>query len=161
MESDFKGTFQKRVLSWLLECFPMEVCRDGRERCHRFLEESLELVQALGCTRAEALQLVEYVYGRPVGEPEQELGGVMVTVAALCFPHQLNMVIAGEKELARVFTRIEQIRAKQAAKPKLSPLPVAAPGGLTVLTVTPAGLKWLGLHEPWRVTLQHEFTAAF
>ena len=39
---------------------------------HRFLEEALELVQACGATASEAHQLVDYVYGRPVGEPAQE-----------------------------------------------------------------------------------------
>jgi hypothetical protein len=34
---------------------------------------------------------------------------------------------AGEVELARIWTKVEQIRAKQAAKPKHSPLPTAAP----------------------------------
>ena len=117
--------FQTRVLEWMMACFSMEVCRDGRERNHRFLEESLELVQSLGCTASEAHQLVDYVFGRPAGEPRQELGGVIVTAAALCFPHGLDMADAGERELARVWTKIDQIRAKQAAKPKHSPLPIA------------------------------------
>jgi len=120
-------TFQKRVLAWLMECFSMEVCRDGTERNHRFLEESLELVQSLGCTRSEAHQLVDYVFDRPTGEPMQELGGVQVTLAALCFPHDLDMHQAAETELARVWTKIEKIRAKQAAKPKHSPLPAHVP----------------------------------
>jgi hypothetical protein len=116
-------TFQRRVLDWMMACFSMEVCRDRQERNHRFLEESLELVQSLGCTSSEAHQLVDYVFGRDLGEPEQELGGVMVTLAALCFPNDLNMEAAAEKELARVWTKIDKIRAKQAAKPQHSPLP--------------------------------------
>lgn len=119
--------FQQRVLEWLMACFSMEVCRDGTERNHRFLEEALELVQSLGCTRSEAHQLVDYVFARPVGEPVQELGGVMVTLAALCFPHDLDMNEAAERELARVWTKIDKIRAKQAAKPKHSPLPEHLP----------------------------------
>lgn len=116
-------TFQKRVLNWLMECFSNEVCRDGVERNHRFLEESLELVQSLGCTRSEAHQLVDYVFGRPVGEPLQELGGTMVTLAALASCHDMDLNDAAEMELARVWTKIEKIRAKQLAKPKHSPLP--------------------------------------
>ena len=116
-------TFQRRVVAWLMECFPMEVCRDKAERNHRFLEESLELVQALGCTRAEAHELVDYVFNRPAGDPYQELGGVMVTTAALCWPNQLDMDGAAETELARIWTKIDLIRQKQAAKPKHSPLP--------------------------------------
>ena len=96
---------------------------DGTERNHRFLEEALELVQSLGCTQSEAHQLVGYVYGRPVGEPVQELGGVMVTLAALASCHDMDFEEAGETELARVWSKIDVIRAKQLAKPKHSPLP--------------------------------------
>lgn len=115
--------FQQRVQPWMLECFGAEIAADAMERNHRFLEESLELVQACGCTCSEAHQLVDYVFSRPVGEKHQEVGGVMVTLAALCLAQSLDMHAAGETELARVWTKVEQIRAKQAAKPKHSPLP--------------------------------------
>lgn len=116
-------TFQDRVHPWLMDCFGPEIAGDKIERNHRFLEEALELVQALGCTQSEAHQLVNYVYNRPVGHPPQEVGGVMVTLAALCLAQAMDMHEAGEVELARIWTRVEQIRAKQAAKPKHSPLP--------------------------------------
>ena len=116
-------TFQKQVKPWLIECFGLEIASDRTERNHRFLEEALELVQSLGCTQHEAHQLVDYVFNRPVGEPSQEAGGVMVTMAALCLANALDMHEAGDVELARVWTKVEQIRAKQAAKPKHSPLP--------------------------------------
>ena len=118
-------TFQTRVQPWLLACFGAEIAADRSERNHRFLEESLELVQSCGCTASEAHQLVDYVFGRPVGEPAQEAGGVMVTLAALCLASSLDMHEAGETELARIWTKVEAIRAKQAAKPKHSPLPAA------------------------------------
>lgn len=117
------GTFQLRVMKWMLACFGPEISADRVERNHRFLEEALELVQACGCSKDEAHALVDYVYGRPVGEPHQEVGGVMITLAALCLANGLNMREAGEDELARIWTKIEQIRAKQASKPKHSPLP--------------------------------------
>lgn len=117
-------SLQNRVRPWLLQCFGQTIAADKTERNHRFLEESLELVQACGCTKDEAHQLVEYVYGRPVGEPSQEVGGVMVTLAALCLANALDMHEAGETELARIWTKVAQIRAKQAAKPKHSPLPM-------------------------------------
>ncbi len=118
-----KQSFQSRVASWMLACFGAEISGDKAERNHRFLEEALELVQACGCTESEAQQLVRYVYGRPVGEPRQESGGVSVTHAALCLAQGIDMSEAGEIELARIWTKVEQIRAKQAAKPKHSPLP--------------------------------------
>jgi hypothetical protein len=118
-----KDEFQQRVQPWMMACFGPEISADTVERNHRFLEEALELVQACGCTQSEAHQLVDYVYGRPVGEKHQEVGGVMVTLAALCLAQGLNMHEAGEIELARIWTKVGKIRAKQAAKPKHSPLP--------------------------------------
>lgn len=117
--------FQQRVQPWMMECFGPVIAADRVERNHRFLEESLELVQSLGCTQSEAHQLVDYVFGRPVGEPAQEVGGVMVTLAALCLANGLDMHDAGEVELARISVpeTVAKIRAKQAAKPKHSPLP--------------------------------------
>lgn len=116
-------SFQDRVAPWMQACFGPEISADIQERNHRFLEEALELVQAKGCTATEAHQLVDYVFGRDVGEPHQEVGGVMVTLAALCLAASLDMDEAAEDELARIWTKVEAIRAKQAAKPKHSPLP--------------------------------------
>lgn len=120
------ATFQERVRPWLLACFGEMIAGDREERNHRFLEEAMELVQATGCTASEAHQLVNYVFARPVGEPPQEVGGVMVTLAALCLANGLDMHAAAEAELARIWTKVEAIRAKQAAKPKHSPLPATA-----------------------------------
>jgi hypothetical protein len=119
----YLNRFQERVDEWLLACFGEEISRNKTERNHRFLEEALELVQTLGCTASEAHQLVDYTYNRPVGETGQEVGGVMVTLAALCLANGLDMQELGEDELIRVWKKVEQIRAKQAAKPKHSPLP--------------------------------------
>jgi NTP pyrophosphatase (non-canonical NTP hydrolase) len=110
----------------MMECFGPMIAGDKEERSHRFIEEALELIQACGTSKSEALQLVDYVFNRPVGETSQEVGGVMVTLAALCLAHKLDMHQAAETELARIWTKVEQIRAKQAAKPKHSPLPEQA-----------------------------------
>jgi NTP pyrophosphatase (non-canonical NTP hydrolase) len=119
-------TFQERVQEWIIYCFDKKIAEDKIERNHRFLEESLELVQACGCTQEEAHCLVDYVYGRSTGEADQEIGGVMVTLAALCSAHKHDMYLAAEDELARIWNPalIDQIRQKQAGKPKNSPLPL-------------------------------------
>lgn len=119
-------SYQQRVDDWMQACFGPAISADRTERNHRFLEESLELTQALGCTREEAHQLVDYVFGRPVGEPAQEVGGVMVTLAALCNAARIDVLVAGDNELTRCWQKIEKIRAKQAAKPKFGPLPGVA-----------------------------------
>ena len=117
--------FQERVQPWMDACFGAEISADRVERNHRFLQEALELVQACGGARDECLQLVDYVFNRPTGEPSQEVGGVMVTLAALCLANSLDMHEAAEAELARVWTKIDAIRAKQAAKPRGSVLPIS------------------------------------
>lgn len=120
-------TFQVRVAPWMQACFGEAISRDVVERGDRFLEEALELLQANGYDRSRIATLVDYVWGRPVGEPSQEVGGVMVTLAAYCLATGLDMHAAGETELARIWTKVEQIRAKQASKAGLhTPLPVPA-----------------------------------
>ena len=71
-------SFQHRVWQWVVACFPKSAHLNVRER-NRFIEEALELAQANACTKEEAHQLVEYVFGRPPGEVRHEVGGVMVT----------------------------------------------------------------------------------
>ena len=117
------NSFQQRVFEWLSACFPSQVCRDRNERAHRFLEEALELAQAGGCSQHDAHQLLEYVYSRPAGSVDAEVGGVMVTLAGLCAASGLDMVEAADRELVRNWTRIDAIRRKQAFKPTGSPLP--------------------------------------
>jgi len=117
------NSYQKRVERWLSECFPPAVTRDRLERNHRFLEEALELAQANGCTKQDALELIDYVFSRPVGDPRQEVGGVMVTLAGLCSAIEINMDEAGDLELQRNWDRILEIREKQRGKPHGSPLP--------------------------------------
>jgi hypothetical protein len=82
-------------------------------------------VQSLGCTEEEAHKLVSYVYSRDIGEPFQEVGGVMNTLAGLCNANDLRIDENAEKELARVNQPeiSEKIRLKQLAKPKFGPLP--------------------------------------
>lgn len=114
-------SFQERIIPWLVECFGHTIASDTRERNQRFLEEALELVQSLKYTQAEAHQMVEYVYGRPAGDPPQEVGGVMVTLAALCQAASMDMHDCAEIELARIWTNVDVIREKQRAKPQIGP----------------------------------------
>ncbi len=115
-ERQAEGTFQAKVQQWMLACFGEQIATSHRERNFRFLEEAIELVQACDATAEECHALVNYVFERPVGEKGQEVGGVMVTLAALCSSQGLDMADAAESELDRVWTKVEQIRAKQAAK---------------------------------------------
>lgn len=117
------SSYQERVEKWLEACFPPSVRANRSERTHRFLEEALELAQANDCSRSDALALLEYVFDRPKGQVDQEVGGVMVTLASLCSATGLNMSDSGDRELDRNWTRIDEIRSKQKSKPIGSPLP--------------------------------------
>lgn len=127
MTDTIEGPFQSRVGDWVVQCFGEAISSDRVERCDRFTEESLELVQSCGYSADRAHALVDYVFNRDVGETHQEVGGTMVTLAALCKVFGVDMVEAGEAELARINRPeiVEKIRRKQAAKPTGSALPIA------------------------------------
>lgn len=113
------STFQNSVRIWVLQCFGSEISDHKPERNQRFLEESLELVQSCGMSPEDAHRLVDYVYSRPVGLNFQEVGGVLVTLAALCGAQHIRMEEAAGRELQRIQQPevMEKIRAKQATKP--------------------------------------------
>lgn len=116
-------SFQGRAWKWVETCFGEAIASDRIERNHRFLEEALEVVQAAGCTASEAHQLVDYVFGRATGELRQEIGSALLCLALLASAAGVSMQGCGDAELRRVWTLIDKIKAKQAAKPKHSPLP--------------------------------------
>lgn len=111
------ATLQKRKDEWMRTCFTDEITDDPKERNRRFLEEALELVQALNMSRYEAHFMVDYVFDRDKGEPFQEVGGSILTLAALCTANKIDLMNAAETELARVWTKVGVIRGKQKQKP--------------------------------------------
>lgn len=121
-------SFQEGVSEWMGQCFLPSLYNNMTERGDRLLEEVLELLQAHGYDRARVPTLVGYVFGRPVGDPAQEVGGVMVTLAGYCWVAGLDMHAAGDAELRRITQPevMEKIRRKQEAKNALhfdTPLP--------------------------------------
>lgn len=107
-----------RCLKWALQTFGSTLVYNSQERCARFLEEALELVQTLGFNKRRALALVEYVYGREPGEVDQEFGGVMNTLFLLGETTSKNLHELGEIELSRCWDNVEKIRAKNLDKNK-------------------------------------------
>lgn len=110
--------FQERVSAWLLTCFSRTLAMTKKERAQRFLEEALELVQAEGLTWKDCDLMVNYVFGRPAGETRQEVGGVAVTLAALCWNAEVDLEDAAFAEIERIEhpDMIDKIRRKQASK---------------------------------------------
>lgn len=113
-------SFQEKIADWMRQCFGEII---PEERNHRFLEESLELVQSVGVSKEDVLKLVDYVYSRPQGQPTQEVGGVMVTLAGLCEAHRINLTEAMKLAVDECWMKFDRIRAKRATKPAFGPLP--------------------------------------
>lgn len=109
--------YQREVGQWAVSCFGIERANDPRERNLRFLEESIELVQANGLSHEEALAVLDYVYSRPRGSVAQEVGGAIVTLAALCRAAGISLDDAATTELSRISERVVEIREKNLKKP--------------------------------------------
>ena len=77
------SALQARVSAWIDRTFSKEHRTDPRVRSDRFMEEATELFQAMTADRERAHDIVDYVFDRPIGEPCQELGGVVVTAMGL------------------------------------------------------------------------------
>jgi len=92
---------QRAVLQWVIETFG-EPAAAPMERALRVLEEAVELAQAEGLTRDRAIDVVEYVFGKPAGTPSQEAGGLGVTLLAYCEARSLSADEAEQREFDRV-----------------------------------------------------------
>ena len=108
---------QARGMQWAKDCFGDALAIVPQERASRFLEEAIELSQAAGLDRAAAMKLVEYVYGRPVGDVGQEVGGTQVALLILCE----HLGVSAGAEERREFERVlglspEHMRKRQEYK---------------------------------------------
>ena len=111
-----RQSFQDEVQAWVLQCFDKPEMRTVEERTLRFIEEALELAQAAGMGEDAAQRLVRYVWGRPTGRLRQEVGGVAVTLSALCSAAGVDLEACQREELARVKGASARIRAHHEEK---------------------------------------------
>lgn len=126
--------FQSMVYHWMQACFGPDDTASVQQRGWRFTEEAIELAQATGVTEDDVIKLVRRCYSRPVGEPTQEVGGVLVTLSGLCTALDIDMQHAGWQEVTRCWTMLPQIQAKNAAKK----LDICMPGVVPEPTPDPA-----------------------
>jgi hypothetical protein len=74
---------QLELVAWAKAAFGVEQATSIPQRGLRFMEEAVELFQAVGGDLQKAHELVDFVFERPIGELGQEFGGVAVTVLLL------------------------------------------------------------------------------
>lgn len=97
-------TAQIRVIEWVTEVFGEDSLYNLHERCCRFVEEALELAQAVGLDPWTVIDLVARVYSRPPGDPTKELGGALVALRALAGGLNINSNGAENWEIERIHT---------------------------------------------------------
>lgn len=121
--------FQDRAQAWMRACFKPEDVTDKAERNRRAAEEFGEFLRAAGMEEQEAVAEFTAGFRKDPGDVAQETGGVLLTVAGVCSAHGVDMMAAGETELARVCDpeTMRKIRAKHDAKPRGAPLPGVKP----------------------------------
>jgi|SRR5579872_235895 len=107
---------EARVMNWIISRIGQDSA--GRKnRAMRLYEESVELLQAEGIDREKALRQLDYVYERPPGEPEKEIGGVAVCVLGYCAAISEKFVEAALREIERIEAKpVEEIRGSVARK---------------------------------------------
>lgn len=69
---------------WVARAFGPETLARPDQRAARVVEEAVELGQAANVPRDVAHRIVDYVYDRPAGDPQQESGGVLLTMLVYC-----------------------------------------------------------------------------
>ena len=109
---------QSRIGLWVRTTFGEVVATNTKERALRVVEEAIELAQACNVDAATLHRLVDYVFGRPPGKPEQEIAGCMVTLYAVASTLGVNADDALEAEIARIHRPeiIERCRRRQREK---------------------------------------------
>jgi NTP pyrophosphatase (non-canonical NTP hydrolase) len=101
------------ALDWACRSFGSDHVYNFPVRALRCAEEAVELAQAYNISKEKMLELVEIVYSRPPGKPEQELGGVALTATVLAAAHGHDLESFLEVELRRVLAKPSEHFAKR------------------------------------------------
>lgn len=108
MEIAARNERQLRMFDWAQIVFASTQGGDAgfrAARARRFLEEAVELAQAIGVTAEEVTAIRDYVFGRSAGEPRQEIGGTMLTLNCLAQAVGVSVAEAEHAEWARVLAK--------------------------------------------------------
>jgi len=93
---------QLKVAEWVIRAFGESSQYDIKHRGLRFLEEAMELYQAVGGDPELAHNMVTHVFSRPPGKISQEIGGSGLTLLSLAEAAGFRADEEEAKELRRV-----------------------------------------------------------
>lgn len=100
-----------RFLLWAQETFG-DIALDPRERVLRFLEEAVELAQAMHVSMDTTDAVVARVYRREPGEPPKEIGQALATLELLA----KAMKVDADAEATKEFIRVQSIPKEEWAR---------------------------------------------
>lgn len=93
---------QVTVFSMIKARFGPDHANSVPQRALRFIEEGIEACQAAGVDRDQLLKLVGFVYDRPVGELNKEIGAAGLTLLGLAAAAGLSADDEEDREVNRV-----------------------------------------------------------
>lgn len=104
---------QRLVVDWAKACFGAPQVNSLPQRGLRLCEEAIEAAQAAGCNKQMLHDLVDYVYGRPVGKLFQEIGGVAVCAFVLADAGGFYAEDAETAEISRILSKPKEEFSKR------------------------------------------------
>jgi len=107
-----------RIGQFLRDAWPEDITVRPKVRVYRFMEEAMELGQALDVTKEQAQTLLDRVYGNPPGDVKQEVGGVVFTMFATVKSLGMDVLTEGHASVDEAYGRIDKIREKNKTKPR-------------------------------------------
>lgn len=96
------------ALQWAVDTFGT-IAFDPQERALRFIEEAIELVDAIGLPQVAVESIARRVYDRPQGVPQKEFGQAMLTLELLAEVFYID----AREESANEFKRVQTISQEE------------------------------------------------
>lgn len=95
---------QDQVGKWVEETFGAAHAHNVDQRALRFLEEAIELFQALGGNREYLNRVADVVYSKPLGDISMEIGQVGLSLLSIGHTVDIDVDQCERNEVARVET---------------------------------------------------------
>lgn len=104
---------QKLITKWAIDSFSEAEALSIEQRGLRLLEEAIELAQVCKVDQRMIHKLVDYVYNRPIGHIQQEIGGVGLTLLVLAEAAATNADLCEVTEIQRVLIKPKEFFAER------------------------------------------------
>ncbi len=96
---------QTRVSEWCADAFGADHASNVEQRGLRLVEEAIEAAQAAKCDPTTLHKLIDYIYAKPPGELQRELGGIGLCVLAMANAAGFSANAAEINEINRVLAK--------------------------------------------------------